>query len=547
MRKRFLIFFVLLTFLFSLLFPLTAFCNNQDDTGSGLIAFAYDTMNNIVGMSYSEGDSEQRLIDYIKSSGQAFGWKYLQYQTDQLANTPVPVLANRLFDVQIENPVGDFAAEKYHAAVVNRDYVDSIYDSSNQFIRSGNINGLQNYGITTTASINYDQNIIAHPPFYNPTNEPTGYIDITSAVNYNGVSVLSGPGIAPVMYVPDGIDVYLYDRLLPQKALYILISDNYLYYCPCYDRNYINPRTSILLYTYDNGSGKSFEMGAGFFEGYNGDYVQLSYWFNEYVQIVTSSSTTTIPQYSNDTLSYIAEYQSHMGDSVLAEYPEVEPPSTIPYDDDDNIVIFIPSDRQFEPSEIIYYNPEVVKTFIDDRDIITYDYSTNLDQRTYNDVVNNYYNYIDNSGGSSFDDSNILGKFDGVIGWLRRMYNVITLKPVRENPKFKIIFSDQPSYIHFSDCLVNNLPIISEISTALETVKTNQTSTGFEAPLYTAPENPNILQKLFDGFTFDISWYAPYRQKVYDLLTGVIYCSGVITCLLSVKSVFGVRNAGGDE
>lgn len=541
MRKRFVIFFVLITFLFSFLFSITAFCDTPGDTGGELIAFAYDTVNNLAGFGYSEGDSNTRLIDYIKSSGQAFGWKYLQYQTEQLVNTPVPVLANRLFDVQVQNPVGDFAAEKYHAAVVNRDYVDSIYDSSNQFIRSGNLNGLQTYGITTTATINYDQNIIAHPPFYNPTNQPTGYIDLTSAVNYNGVSVLSAPGIAPVMYVPRDCEVYLYDTLLPSDSLYVLISDNRLYYCPCLGR------TAILLYTYDNGSGKSFEMGAGFFDGYNGDFVQLSDWINRYVQIITSTSTLPIPQYENDTLSYIAEYQSHIGDTVLSEYPEVEPPSNIPYDDDDNIVIFIPSKPSYEPSDIIYYNPETVKTFIDDRDIITYDYSTNLDQRTYNDVVNNYYNYIDSSDGSSFDDSNILGKFDGVIGWLRRMYNVITLAPVRENPKFKIIFSDQPSYIHFSDCLVNNLPIISEISTALETVKTNQTITGFDSPLYTAPENANSIQNLFDGFTFDISWYAPYRQKVYDLLTGFIYCSGVITCLLSVKSVFGVRNAGGDE
>ena len=63
--------------------------------------------------------------------------------------------------------VGDFSAMRYHAALVNRDYVDSIFDSANKFIRSGVLNGIQSYGISTIAPINYDENIIAYPPFYN--------------------------------------------------------------------------------------------------------------------------------------------------------------------------------------------------------------------------------------------------------------------------------------------------------------------------------------------------------------------------------------------
>lgn len=522
----------------SVLCPITAYCDhlNLEDTGAGLIAFAYDTINNITGMSYSAGD--ERLYDYISSSGEALGWKYLQYQTEQLANTPVPVLANRLFDIEVPNPVGDFAAERYHAAVVNRDYVDSIYESSNNFIRSGTLNSLDNFGISTQADINYDDNIIAHPPFYNPTNQPTGYLDITNAVNYNGVSVLSAPGIAPVMYVPNNVQVYLYDRLLPTDCIYVLISDNYLFECAC------NDRPAVLLYSYDNGSGKSFEVGAGYFNGYNGDIVQLTSWRVSNVLICTSSSSTNTPQYSNDTLSYIAQYQQHIGDTVLGEYPTVTPPSDIPYDNDGNVVVFVPSGRTYRPTEIIYYSPEDVKNYIDNSDIITTNYTTNLDENTYNDVVNNYNEYLNNPD-SGFDDSNILSKLDRVIEWLRKIYNKITFTDIRSNPEFNAIFSDKPTYVNFSDSVFNNIPVVNEITSAIETAKTAQVNTGFEAPLYIAPDDGNILQKLFNGFTLNVSWYTPYRDKVYYILTIIVYGMGIVSCINSVKSVFGISSEGG--
>ena len=80
------------------LYPITVYCvSNQEETALGLISFAYDTLNNVIGMSYSQ--PEERLIDYLKSSGEAFGWKYLQYQTEQLSKTPPYLLANRIFDI----------------------------------------------------------------------------------------------------------------------------------------------------------------------------------------------------------------------------------------------------------------------------------------------------------------------------------------------------------------------------------------------------------------------------------------------------------------
>ena len=68
-----------------------------------------------------------------------------------------------------------------------------------------------------------------------------------------------------------------------------------------------------------------------------------------------------IPQYTTETLSYIAEYETHIGDTILAESSQVQPPTNIPYDDDDNIVMIIPDGRTFESNDIIYYSPETIK------------------------------------------------------------------------------------------------------------------------------------------------------------------------------------------
>lgn len=520
-------------------YPITVYCvSNQEETALGLISFAYDTLNNILGMSYSQ--PEERLIDYLKSSGEALGWKYLQYQTDQLSKTPLYVLANRVFDMDIAKQVGDFAAGRYHAALVNRDYVDSIFESANKFIRSGVLNGIQSYGIKTIAPINYDENIKVYPPFYNPSSpELTGYIDITNAVNYNGVSIISSPGIAPVMYVPTGIDVYLYDRILPTDNLYVLISDNYLYKCPC------GGRTAILLYSYNNGEGRSFEVGRGYFDGYQGDLLHIRDWENEYVYTFTSEATTLIPQYTQETLSYIAEYESHIGDTILAETQHVQPPQNIPYDPDDNIVMIIPDDRTFESNEIIYYSPETIKNYIDNGDIITEDYTTNLDEDTYNEVVNNYNEYINNEGGTNFDDSNILNKIGEVIKWLRKIYNKLTFNDIRNDPQYSSIFTNTPNYENFSDCITENVPIINEIKTAINSAQIETINTGFENALYTAPENAGIIERSFNGFKIDLNWYTPYRKRIYDILTSIIYGLGLVTCVKSVKSIFGIKE--GDD
>lgn len=538
--KRFFYLFLAVALVASSFFPITAYCNdNLENSGTGLIAFAYDTINNITGMSYSQ--PEDRLNDYLSTSAEALGWKTVQFLTDQISKSPVNYLANRLFDIDVSNPVGDFAAEKYHAAVLNRDYIDSIYECANKVMRTGVINSLQYYGITTQAQINYDENIVAHPPFYNPTNRPTGYLDITKATTYNGVSVLSAVGIAPVMFVPHGVQVYLYDRLLDTNCIYVLISNNYLFQCYC------NGRTSVFLYTYDNGSGKSFEVASGFYNGYNGDYVEFTDLVNNNVLICTNEELTSVPQYTDETLSYIAQYEAHIGDTVFEDYPAVNPPVNIPYDNDGNIVICVPAGRTYSPTEIVYYSPETVKNYIDNGDIITSNYTTNLDENTYNKVVNNYYDYINNlDSDSSFDDINILSKLDKVIEWLRKIYNKITFEDVRTNPEYSGIFTDTPNYEKFSDCIFNNVPIITEISDAVKSGFTEKVDTGFEAPLYIAPEKAGIIEKSFDRFKINMSWYSPYRKQIYDILTAIIYGLGVVTCIRSVKSVFGLKGGGED-
>ena len=166
---------------------------------------------------------------------------------------------------------------------------------------------LSDYGISTNEAVSFNDNMTLHPPFYNPTNQWKGYIDLEPALSFNGISFFSGDGTAPLMYIPSGLTVNLYERTLPSSYLYALIEDNRLFGVPV-------SRPAALMYTYDNGSGKSFEGGAGYFQGYVGDLVSITGWIGSYVQQFTSTSTLTIPQYSADTLTYISVYLSHVGD-----------------------------------------------------------------------------------------------------------------------------------------------------------------------------------------------------------------------------------------
>lgn len=166
---------------------------------------------------------------------------------------------------------------------------------------------LSDYGISTNEAVSFNDNMTLHPPLYNPTNQWKGYIDLEPALSFNGISFYSGDGTAPLMYIPNGLTVNLYERALPSSYLYALIEDNRLFGVPV-------SRPAALMYTYDDGSGKSFEGGAGYFQGYDGDLIVITGWVGSYVQEFTSTSTLTIPQYSADTLTYISDYLSHVGD-----------------------------------------------------------------------------------------------------------------------------------------------------------------------------------------------------------------------------------------
>ena len=92
-----------------------------------------------------------------------------------------------------------------------------------------------------------------------------------------------------------------------------------------------------------------------------------------------------------------------------------------------------------------------------------------------------------------------------------------------------------------SDCITENVPIVNEIKSAISSAQTDTNNTGFETPLYTSPENAGIIERSFNGFKINMNWYLPYRQRIYDILTSIIYGLGLVTCVKSVKSIFGIK------
>lgn len=428
---------------------------------------------------------------------------------------------------------------RYIAAQVDRDIVDEIYAQAQYF--AGNdyrFATLDELHLSTNDDIYYDKiTVTGSIPVTNAGAEwiqsisskrfgDAGYYSVTRVDN---ASILCYPGglLPPLIYVPPYGKLYQDGVLLPSNYIYVVLGDNELLQS---DPGYYN---YAAYYTGgdDVANDIIFGLSRGVIDNDTHNYVPSVR--GERCNIYSSG---LVVGQINDAgylgWSMVDLFVKMCGFVISDGYtpPSITPPTDIPYDDDDNVVVMVPID---EPGEPVYMSPNEYNNYVNNGDIYnTDDHSNNV---VNNDTINNITNIY-----NTYDDSKILNKLDIIIEYLDKIYRSIKNINFDVNidyDRIDAIVNPPPSYDNFSD-ITAQVPLIGEV---------RQLITDFQAAVNAPSGVPHIDFELFgvqDSIKFD--WYLPYQARIKNLLKGFAYLCGVIGCWLSLKSAFGI-NRGGEE
>lgn len=522
------------------------------------LSFTYDTVNTLAGYD----GSEEQFNSYLQNTAQAAKYGLAvqaleRINNDHLADLGIPrVPMNVVFSGTLDPTLEKYDG-KFRAMVANRDYINSLYTLTNGSGENNRYKGLSEYGLTITGDYNVNTNItsVGTPTIAQNGNVLSSYLDLTSARQYSGLSFFSGTNYPPCVWVPSNGTGELYQNgvKLRSNRLYYLIGNNlclgsygdisfnyFLYYINHYDKNDFNKMQ--LNFKASNNITYSDETGY-----YTVQVPATTQHMYRYVNGATNPAGTTLSDELN--LEILSQFEKSIGVNISFDNDVTIPvPDNIPYDNNDNVIIMYPTtnNNDYTYQTIKYMSPATYKNYIDNGKATYNNYTYNDDNTVVNNIINNYYEYIDSdsgSGGGSFDDSRIVGRLDTIIGKLNDIIDTIKNISTSDVPGVKI-FSSTPIYTDFGDCVTDNVPIAGDIDKIYDGIDTTQSeSVGNYIDRFKGEfaDTDTPYTQLFDGITVNTNWYEPYRMRVRNILKIPCWVFAILGSWTVIKSVFGVK------
>lgn len=442
---------------------------------------------------------------------------------------------------------------RYMVAQLHKDQLDGIHDAFHDYwssdsaeIRSlplGDLNLSVNSGNHPIIRFGYTSGSGPAVRYNNSSDFMRFVTNLNYTLNWDALYCYNGTiYYPPVLFVKTGSTLIQGSSLLPGGYYYVLSTTELMYVgdgnfgsdqsIDCFDNDGVAGIERVVCNRAGYYDPIIYEDGVAHTVGVNGDYS-----YDELIQKYQMSIGLHIncPNMSGD-------------DS----YTLKEPPTDVPYDDDDNVVVMLPMDN---PGEPVYMSPTTYNTYVNNGNIDNSDDHSNniVNNEDIDNITNIYNNYITNNNTTNnnynFDDTNILRKLDTIIGKLDDIINKID----RFNPLSDE--SSEPIYDNFSDCIFQNVPIADDIHDLIESLNTETSNNGFDDISISNAKTPVAsgagvsgavdYNNTFSGLGVDMSWYAPYRNGVRDLLKIFVYGFGLVAIWSSVKSVFGIKSDGG--
>ena len=154
----------------------------------------------------------------------------------------------------------------------------------------------------------------------------------------------------------------------------------------------------------------------------------------------------------------------------------------------------------------------------------------------------------------AYDDSELKSKITGlqnkldtIIGKLNDIQNKMGTSAENLSEDMGEVFSGEPVYNNFGDCISNNIPLVNEVKNVINGINVNDSANGTDDIWNGVPSSSGTIPDLFRGFTIDMTWYSPYRIKVRNILKIGCYILGIGGIWLVIRSVFGVQTGGGGD
>lgn len=578
----------LLIIVFIIVFScLPAFADTDTDSQSLIDIYTNlgtDVVNSMVGMSYdlSQGLCNEFFQDVSNMSGDEFyAWYNSEDPTYQASlyrwlnryvSAEPKYGGGRLpvFGVTIptESEVSMDKAH-YNAAFIDKSFLDYIDGEVTTTYKNGiRYTSLDDIHITTndivsTSNIDVVVRSISEPEVvtnmgskWSNTTPYDVYYDFSRAkAATDRVSIYVGGDLPPFIYIPPDCTVYQNGVALASNNFYIVLGDNELYYSGItYFPNgligfhYYNTTdsTDTLIFEtshlkIDNNS-NNLTYGMAISERRSGS----GYIYSDGAQLAQINRSPYEGWVMVDKICNLCGYYLDINGSIS---DTTALPDYVPYDPYNVVVVLVPDDG----GDVYYMNPTDYTNYVNNGQIIEGDYVNRYNTTTNNDIVSNYNDYVTNinngsgSGtGSSYDDSNVISRLDNIIAWLRRIYNKIDL--AGKTQVINEVFSSDPCYVEFSDCFTDHISLFSDVENLMSDLDVQTESDGVAeimefGGVSTTQNSTDSIKSAYSGLSVNVSWYAPYRVRVRNLLKIPCWILGIIAIWSALKSVFGIHSS----
>lgn len=519
--------------------------------------FVVDSTNTILGYSGSDVAFNSYLQGTAKAAEYGAMLQALQsIDTTYYDSNSIPITPYNSVWGDVANAGEGYLAGRYRSALVNRDFVNQLYTFAGGYGENNRYRSLDYYHITLDgdyllSGIDYvGGNFIAQD-----SSHILGYYDLTDVKNTTCPVIVNTPYTPPILYTGTQSTgaAYHYGVKLVNDQVYFLIDDT----CLITNKNTLYPTSRVYVSSYIQRYGNNLkDVRLSFISGNTvADSTRYPGYFDisggtqySYTNRVYNGRQETYAD--SNSMLVLDTFEKYIGMQADIQEVTIAPPNNIPYDSNGNVVINLSlnDNDDITYKTITYTSPNVYKTYYDDGDITNNTYTYNNDSSVVNNVINNYNYYIDNGGssgggGGSFDDSNILGKLDVIIGKLNDIIDTIKNISTSDVPGVKI-FSSTPIYVDFGDCVTQNVGLASDIERINDSIDVTQSERvdgyidRFKGE-YTDTDDP--YNGLFDDITINTDWYEPYRIRVRNILKIPCWIFAIFGSWAVIKSVFGVK------
>lgn len=456
---------------------------------------------------------------------------------------------------QLEN-IGLMNGAKLNVAKVKQDWLDDIAALVSTGGIVDNIDANE-YGLTTSSPVQS----ITLPVYGTPMRTYEGTSNFQSygcyvspkGLSSDTVYVCHCSGMPPMLKVGNSATLYHYGIQLP-SGLYMVIDGETLLPAPyetysdlegwissaCCLTYRITPNT-----IYENGTWYRI---SGFAQKNSNNELYSFRRAGSAVSEIIVRGVSTSYDNPTDILSDYHNAALRVGAimELDGQAPYITPPSNIPYDNNGDVYMIYNT----YTGDTVYMSTDDYDTYVNNGTIVEGDYNQTLNDTTINNITNllnpDTDTDTDNSSGGNVNLSLIEGLLRDIKSLLIQIKEKINI-----DDKITILdgtFGSEPVYEEFSDCITDNVPLVADVVDVVEALSTDSEDNGItEIGTHTAPSGAVGVQSVYDGFTINLSWYAPYRNRIRDVFRIIFYGFGLICCFSYVKSCFGVASGGGSS